>query len=150
MVYIRPGRKLKLLVFSCTGSNVLITVSSRSPSNMEAGSRYYLSCQFVHKAKQTEKSKTMVFMSVELSVCYYLSRCMGKPTICIGENKDADQLCSKREADQRHYFCYTDSTSSTIYIQNFKLLAAFCDCTAWFVSDLVRPQIVGFLMHRLI
>ena len=26
---------------------------------------------------------------------------MGKPTICIGENKDADQLRGNREADQR-------------------------------------------------
>ena len=29
---------------------------------------------------------------------------MGKPTICIGENKDADQLCGNREADQRIVF----------------------------------------------
>ena len=35
---------------------------------------------------------------------------MGKPTICIGENKDADQRCSNREADQRLCFCYSDST----------------------------------------
>ena len=35
---------------------------------------------------------------------------MGKPTICIGENKDADQLRSNREADQRLCFRYTDST----------------------------------------
>ena len=28
-----------------------------------------------------------------------LSRLMGKPTICIGENKDADQLRGNREAD---------------------------------------------------
>ena len=27
---------------------------------------------------------------------------MEKPTICIGENKDADQLCGDREADQRY------------------------------------------------
>ena len=27
-----------------------------------------------------------------LIVCYYLSRRMGKPTICIGENKGADQF----------------------------------------------------------
>ena len=40
----------------------------------------------------------------------YLSRLMGKPTICIGENKDADQLRGKREADQRLCFRYTDST----------------------------------------
>ena len=35
---------------------------------------------------------------------------MGKPTICIGENKGADQLRSNCEADQRLYFRYTDST----------------------------------------
>ena len=29
---------------------------------------------------------------------------MGKPTICIGENKDADQLRGNREADQRFVF----------------------------------------------
>ena len=34
---------------------------------------------------------------------------MGKPTICIGENKGADQLCGNREADQRLCFCYSDS-----------------------------------------
>ena len=35
---------------------------------------------------------------------------MGKPTICLGENKDADQLRGNREADQRLCFRYTDST----------------------------------------
>ena len=35
---------------------------------------------------------------------------MGKPTICIGVNKDADQLRSKCEADQRLCFRYSDST----------------------------------------
>ena len=40
---------------------------------------------------------------------------MGKPTICIGENKDADQL-----------------------------LALFCVCTGRFVSDLFGNHIVGF------
>ena len=35
---------------------------------------------------------------------------MEKPTICIGENKDADQLRGTREADQRLCFRYTDST----------------------------------------
>ena len=35
---------------------------------------------------------------------------MGKPTICIGENKDADQLCGNREADQHLCFRYSDST----------------------------------------
>ena len=35
---------------------------------------------------------------------------MGKPTICIGENKGADQLHSNCEADQRLCFRYTDCT----------------------------------------
>ena len=39
-----------------------------------------------------------------------LSLCVRKPTICMGVNKDADQLRGNREADQRLCFCYTDST----------------------------------------
>ena len=35
---------------------------------------------------------------------------MGKPTTCIGENKDADQLRGNREADQHLCFRYSDST----------------------------------------
>ena len=35
---------------------------------------------------------------------------MGKPTICLGENKDADQLRGNLEADQRLCFRYSDST----------------------------------------
>ena len=35
---------------------------------------------------------------------------MGKPTICIDENKGADQLRSNCEADQRLCFHYTEST----------------------------------------
>ena len=35
---------------------------------------------------------------------------MRKPTICPGENKGADQLCSNCEADQRLCFRYTNST----------------------------------------
>ena len=41
---------------------------------------------------------------------HYLSRVMRKPTFCICENKDADQLRGKREADQRLCFRYIDST----------------------------------------
>ena len=35
---------------------------------------------------------------------------MGKPTVCLGENKGADQLRSNCEADQRLCFRYMDST----------------------------------------
>ena len=38
-----------------------------------------------------------------------MSHLMGKPTICIGENKDADQIRGNREADQRLCFRYPDS-----------------------------------------
>ena len=40
----------------------------------------------------------------------YMSRLMVKPTNCIGENKDADQLRGNREADQRLCSRYSDST----------------------------------------
>ena len=39
-----------------------------------------------------------------------MNRRMRKPTICICENKGADQLRGYREADQRLCFRYTDST----------------------------------------
>ena len=39
-----------------------------------------------------------------------MSLVMRKPAFCICENKDADQLRGNREADQRLYFRYTDST----------------------------------------
>ena len=39
-----------------------------------------------------------------------LSLVMRKPAFCICENKDADQLRSNREADQRLYFRYSNST----------------------------------------
>ena len=35
---------------------------------------------------------------------------MRNPAFCICENKDADQLCGNREAEQRLCFRYTDST----------------------------------------
>ena len=41
---------------------------------------------------------------------YHMSFSMRKPTFCICENKDADQLRGNREADQRLCFRYIDST----------------------------------------
>ena len=50
---------------------------------------------------------------------------MGKPTICIGENKDADQLRGNREADQRLCFRYSDSTLPLLqFFLNPKLQAS--------------------------
>ena len=59
---------------------------------------------------------------------------MGKPTLCICENEDADQrLC----------FPYMDCTIPLFYESEIS-------CTAWFVSDQVGNQNVGFLFTRLI
>ena len=66
-----------------------------------------------------------------------------KSTICVCENKDADQ---------RFYFSNTDSTISLlcIYIQNFQPLTIFCAFAAQLVSDLLKNHIVVFPMRRLI
>ena len=61
---------------------------------------------------------------------------MGKPTICIGENKGTDQLRSNYEADQRLCFRYTDRTILLLN-RSLKLLTIFCGCTGGFVSELV-------------
>ena len=45
---------------------------------------------------------------------------MGKPTICIGENKDADQLRGNLEADQRLCFRYSDSTIPPILTPKYQ------------------------------
>ena len=63
-------------------------------------------------------------------------------------------LCESCTADQRLCFHYSDSAIHLI--QNFKLPAHFCDCTDWFVSDLVgNPEdwvscIAAQLKHNLI
>ena len=63
------------------------------------------------------------------------------------QKKDADQLCSKPEADQCLCFRYTDTTIPLLA----KSEVIFCDCTAWFVSNLVRTpeDRFGFLTTRL-
>ena len=63
---------------------------------------------------------------------------MRKPTFCICENKDADQVRGDREADQRLCFRHTDSTIPQLpKSEIFKPLAIFYGCAARFVSDLV-------------
>ena len=62
---------------------------------------------------------------------------MGKPTICICENKDVDQLRSNCKADQCLCFRNTDSTMSDMclaYVEFCKFFNArftytlMCDC----------------------
>ena len=80
-----------------------------------------------------------------------MSLCVRKPTICIGKNKAADQLRDSRKADQRLCFCYMDSTIPLLLkskISKFKHVSVTAQTglgQTW-----SEPQIVGFLMHRLI
>ena len=66
-----------------------------------------------------------------------MSLCMRKPTICIGENKDADQLRGNREADQRLCFRYSDSTIPPLLntkISSFQLFSMLVQaglCQTW-------------------
>ena len=55
---------------------------------------------------------------------------MGNTTICIGENKDTDQLRGNQEADQRHCFRYSDSTITLLLLSE---ISSF-----WLFSVLVQ------------
>ena len=90
--------------------------------------------------------RKLVGLSDDVS-CVQMSHPMGKPTICIGENKGADQLRGTRDADQRLCFRYTDSTIPLLLkseISSFQ--AAFVTvqpsmCRAWLETTLlVFPQ----------
>ena len=74
---------------------------------------------------------------------------MGKPTICICENKDADQLRGKREADQCLYFRYTDSTIPLlpkIKVQSVTVQSGLCR-TCLVTTLLVFPRGGSFVNH---
>ena len=70
----------------------------------------------------TPRSRLFLTFLAELIICLetpktdflddmvHMSRVMRKQTLCICENKDADQLRGNREADQRLCFRYIDST----------------------------------------
>ena len=64
---------------------------------------------------------------------------MRKPAFCICENKGADQLRGDREADQRLYFSYIDSTIPLLPEYEISSPQPFCVvlqpglCGAWSV-----------------
>ena len=81
---------------------------------------------------------------------------MGKPTICIGENKDADQLRGNREADQRLCFRYLDSTIPVLLkskISSFKLFSVTVQaglCRTWSETTLlVFPRGGSYYLNAL-
>ena len=103
-------------------SNRLISVSlSLSQSGSLLGFRKYKPLATIYGCTawfvtylvgnpQRHFSLVRVLYNKTRSLTLYLSHVMRKPTFCICENKDADQLRGDREADQRLCFRYIDST----------------------------------------
>ena len=80
-----------------------------------------------------------------------MSCIVSKPTLCICENKDANQLHGSREAGQRLCFRYADDTILLLSKSKISsLLPSFCASIARFVSDLFRNHIVVLLMMQLL
>ena len=77
----------------------------------------------------------------KVRVCYHLSRLMGKPTIFIGENKDADQHRGDREADQR--LCFATWIVQFLFYLNPKFQASssfLCLYRLVFVGPVRKPH----------
>ena len=109
-------------------------------------SRHQLVCYFEHVQCCIVLK---IYMSVQFNIVLYLGHCTRKPTICICENKDADQLTAKMISA----YVFASRIVQFLYflnLHNFHLLTIFCDCTGRFVLDLVGTHIVGFLTHMLI
>ena len=84
------------------------------------GSNVYPQCMFLVKLRKIKKKnllKIFIFLNLRkicilhgrlfvMPIQQHLSRCMGKTTICICENKGTDQLRGNREADQCLCFRY--------------------------------------------
>ena len=94
-------------------SEVNILLNMRKPAFYLAENDVTIDPAGLRSLKSTSHCLTvMLFNLSEISrfECLYGSRLIGKPTICIGENKGADQLRGNREADQRLCFHSSDST----------------------------------------
>ena len=92
--------------------------SAPAPINAPQG-HFYNTCTQEHPkfpvwdVRDTVKINTklnVVTANTDLLYPFHLSRVMRKPTFCICENKDADQLRGNPSADQRLCFHFTDST----------------------------------------
>ena len=90
----------------------IFSTLTRIFSCMLMSSLVYEKCLKCVKAFSSEKK---AFDNKHKFGTNYLSRYMRKPTICICENKGADQLRGNREADQRLCFRYRDSTIPLLF-----------------------------------
>ena len=79
-----------------------------------------------------------------------MSHCIRKSTICICENKGADQLRGNREADLRLCLRYTDSKISFLVQSKISsFLTASVTVQAGLCQTVSETQIPGFLTRRL-
>ena len=64
----------------------------------------------------------------------------------MGFNRDnTEMFCDDIKTCALNFFhFYSSKIFCLLYGQNFKILALFCDCTDWFVSDLVGNHIDSF------
>ena len=69
---------------------------------------------FLNETTKNSQDKEIVQSNLNV-IIMSLSRLMRKRTICICENKGADQLRSDCEADQRLCFRYMDSTIPLLF-----------------------------------
>ena len=82
-------------------------ISSPWPSSMAVQPGL---CQTWLETQTTGLLATRIYTIACFSLIGKVSPVVRKPTFCICENKDADQLRGNREADQRLCFRYIDST----------------------------------------
>ena len=73
---------------------------------------------------------------------------MRKPTFCICENKDTDQLCGNREADQRLCFHFIDLQS--LYSLNPKERRAFSPVFGPLRDKIMKVTVQHFLVAVLL
>ena len=106
-------RLCKLLVFSCDGSYyvrctcTLATIWFVCVTNDNVQNFFYpFSTTFLSCRHKKTICLHRIVGIINISCQNNMGRRMGKPTICIGENKGTDQLCSYCEADQRLCFRY--------------------------------------------
>ena len=95
-------------------------------------------------------AKQQIYILYTLGLPTCMSRLMGKPTICIGEHKGADQLCSNCEADQRLCFRYSDNTIHFLLKPKFQASSSFLCLYRSVCVGLVRKPHCCFSTRRLI
>ena len=73
----------------------LMRFLTKMTANLKSGLFHYM-----HKMAHQGQSVMTKSSPLNNKLLQFMSRHMGIPTICIGENKGADQLCSYRSASQ--------------------------------------------------